>query len=132
MGEQNGRVDRRTLLKVIGSAGASAAVVSACGSPFPTANAESAASVTGGRWDRHVPMASAGPGGNPNWQPGDAIKFLPPEKMPTSGNAADLLASLPKDKLLLICTNAPQANASRPWTFLRPAMTNGSSTTRIT
>lgn len=112
MAEQIGKVDRRTLLKVIGSAGASAAVVSACGSPFQTANAESLASITGGKWDRNVPMATAGPGGNPNWQPGDAIKFLPPEKMPTSGKAADLLAGLPKDKLLQIYQ---RMNASRKW-----------------
>lgn len=112
MAEQMGKVDRRTLLKLVGSAGASAAVVSACGAPFPTTNVDSVASVTGGRWDRTVPMASAGPGGNPNWQPGDSIKFLPPEKMPTSGRAADLLASLSKDKLLLIYQ---RMHASRKW-----------------
>ena len=112
MSEQVGKVDRRTLLKLMGSAGATATVVSACGGTFPTASAESIPGVTGGRWDKTVPLASAGPGGNPNWQTGDSIKFLPPEKMPTSGKAADLLASLPKDQLLTVYE---RMNASRKW-----------------
>ena len=45
-------------------------------------------------------LATAGPGGNKNWQPGDAVKFLPPLEIPTRGNASDTLAGLPKEKLL--------------------------------
>ncbi len=104
MQEQHGKVDRRTLLKIMGAAGATATVVSGCGSPFERAlstdlNAES---LTGGKWDRSVALATSGPGGNPNWQPGDAVRFLPPERIPTSGRAADLMASLPKDQLLSV------------------------------
>lgn len=111
MSEQTAKVDRRTLLKLLGTAGASAAVVSACRSPFSTASAASPG-VTGARWDKSIPLATAGPGGNPNWQLGDSVKFLPPEKMPTSGKAADTLASLPKAKLLNVYE---LMNASRKW-----------------
>lgn len=105
MSEQQGRVDRRTLLKLMGAAGATAAVVSTgCGSPFGSAVSAdlSAAGLTGGKWDKTVNLASAGPGGNKNWQAGDALKFLPQEKIPTSGPASDLMASLPKEKLLSV------------------------------
>jgi pyruvate dehydrogenase E1 component alpha subunit len=110
MSEQNGKIDRRALLKLMGTAGASATVVSACGSPF--GGSVSANGLTGGKWDKTVPLATAGPGGNPNWQPGDAVKFLPPEKISTSGEASDLVASLPKSKLLTIYS---RMNASRKW-----------------
>ena len=91
-------VDRRTLLKIIGSVGASATVSSACSAPF--GSAVSAQGLTGGKFDKSVPLATAGPGGNPAWQPGDAVKFLPPLEMPTRGAAADTLAALPKEQLL--------------------------------
>jgi pyruvate dehydrogenase E1 component alpha subunit len=68
--------------------------------------------MAGGRWEKAVPVATAGPGGNPNWKPGDALKFLPPENIPTSGRAADLLSGLPKDKLLTVYQ---RMNASRKW-----------------
>ena len=42
----------------------------------------SAQGLTGGKFDKTVPLATAGPGGNPNWQPGDAVKFLPPPDIP--------------------------------------------------
>src|SRR5438270_13362440 len=112
MSEQNGKADRRTLLKILGSAGATSAFFSACGRSITTANAESHANVTGGKWDKAVSLATAGPGGNPGWQPGDAVKFLPPEKIATRGRAADVLASLPKEKLL---TSYQRMNASRKW-----------------
>ncbi|MBI3695863.1 MAG: thiamine pyrophosphate-dependent dehydrogenase E1 component subunit alpha [Acidobacteria bacterium] len=99
-------------MKIVGSAGATGVVLSACGGSPQTASAHSGAGLTGGKWEKTVPLATAGPGGNPNWQPGDAIKFLPSEKIPTSGRASDLLASLPKDKLLTIYQ---RMNASRKW-----------------
>src|SRR5262245_59402810 len=89
MSVHNGNVDRRTLMKVLGSAGATSAVFSACGRSSITASANSNPGLTGGRWDRTVAVATAGPGGNPAWQPGDAVKFLPPEKIATRGRAAD-------------------------------------------
>ena len=107
MPDPNGKIDRRTLLEIIGAAGASSVVLSGCGN-----QAASAASLTGGKWDKTIPLATAGPGGNRNWQPGDAVKFLPPEKIPTSGKASDTLASLPKQKLLTIYE---RMNASRKW-----------------
>jgi TPP-dependent pyruvate/acetoin dehydrogenase alpha subunit len=112
MPEQNATTDRRTLLKILGSAGATSAVFSACGKSIATASAESHASLTGGKWEKTISLATAGPGGNPNWQAGDAVKFLPPEKMATHGRAAAILASLPKDKLLTIYQ---RMNASRKW-----------------
>ena len=99
-----GRVDRRRLLAIMGSAGATGVVFSSCG----RANAGPA----GGSWEKSVPLATSGPGGNRDWRPGDAIKFLPPEKIPVSGKAADALASLPKDKLLLVYE---RMSASRKW-----------------
>jgi acetoin:2,6-dichlorophenolindophenol oxidoreductase subunit alpha len=57
-------------------------------------------------------LATAGPGGNRAWQPGDAVKFLPPEDIPTRGKAADVLASLPKDRLLHLYD---RMTASRTW-----------------
>jgi acetoin:2,6-dichlorophenolindophenol oxidoreductase subunit alpha len=92
------RIDRRTLLKLMGSAGATATVFSACSSSLD--RSVSAAGLTGGEFGKSVPLATAGPGGNPNWQPGDAVKFLPPMEIPTRGQAADVLGALPKEKLL--------------------------------
>jgi TPP-dependent pyruvate/acetoin dehydrogenase alpha subunit len=105
-----GRIDRRTLLKLMGTAGASATVVSACGTSFD--RSVSAQGLTGGKFDKSVPLATAGPGGNPNWQPGDAAKFLPPMEIPTRGKAADVLAALPKEKLLKMYE---LMHASRKW-----------------
>ena len=51
MSEHN-RIDRRTLLKIMGSAGATAVVSSACG----TAGAESGAGLTGGKFDKTVAL----------------------------------------------------------------------------
>lgn len=110
MSAQNGKVDRRTLLKLLGSVGTTSVVMSACG--VQSQSADSQASLTGGKWDKTVHLATAGPGGNLNWQKGDSLKFLPPEKIPTSGRASSLFASLPKDKL---CTIYYKMNASRKW-----------------
>ncbi len=116
MSEQHNKIDRRTLLKLIGSAGATATVMSSvgCGSPFRGALSAdlNAASLTGGKWDKTINLATAGPGANPNWQAGDAIKFLPPEKIPTSGTASSLMAGLPKEKLLTIYK---RMKTSRVW-----------------
>lgn len=110
MVEQHGKIDRRTLLKLMGVAGASATVVSACGTPFD--RSVSAQGLTGGEFDKTIRLATAGPGGNKNWQRGDAIKFLPPEEIPTRGKTSDVLASLPKEQLLRFYR---QMNASRKW-----------------
>ena len=113
MSGPNDKIDRRTLLKVIGTAGASAVVISACGTSFEKGlNAELRAGLTGGKWDKTIPLGSEGPGGNPNWRAGDAAKFLPPERIPTRGKAAELMARLPKEKLL---TTYQRMNASRKW-----------------
>ena len=110
MAEQHGKIDRRTLLKMMGAAGASATVVSACGTPF--GGSVSAAGLTGAEFDKTIRLATGGPGGNKNWQPGDAVKFLPPENIPTRGAASDTLASLPKEQLLKFHW---QMSASRKW-----------------
>src|SRR5688572_1226350 len=104
------RIDRRTLLKLMGSAGATATVFSACSSSFD--RSVSAAGLTGGEFGKAVSLATAGPGGNPNWQPGDAVKFLPPMDIPTRGAASDVLAGLPKEKLL---TMYERMTTSRKW-----------------
>ncbi len=96
MSEQNGTLDRRSLLKLLGATGASA-VVTSCGSLDGSVSAEG---LTGGKFEKSVTLATAGPGGNPNWAPGDAIKFLPPPEIPTRGKASDLMAGLPKARLL--------------------------------
>ena len=94
--QQNGKVDRRTLLKMMGAAGASATVISTCG----TSGEISGQGLTGAKFDKSVQLATAGPGGDKNWQPGYALKFLPPEDIPTRGKASNTLAALPKEKLL--------------------------------
>ena len=96
MAQQNGKVDRRTLLKMMGAAGASATVISTCG----TSGEISGQGLTGAKFDKSVQLATAGPGGDKNWQPGYALKFLPPEDIPTRGKASNTLAALPKEKLL--------------------------------
>ena len=110
MAEQIGKVDRRTLLKLMGVAGGSATVVSACGTPFD--QSVSAQGLTGAEFDKTIRLATAGPGDNKNWQPGDTLKFLPPEEIPTRGAASDTLAALPKEKLLKLYR---QMQASRKW-----------------
>ncbi|MBI4460307.1 MAG: thiamine pyrophosphate-dependent dehydrogenase E1 component subunit alpha [Acidobacteria bacterium] len=107
MSEQNGKIDRRSLLKIMGTVGATA-VMSACG----RRGADSDASLTGGKWEKTVHLATAGPGGNLDWQVGDSIKFLPPQEMATTRKVGDILASLPKDKLLTIYR---RMSAIRKW-----------------
>jgi len=97
MATTTSRIDRRTLLKLMGSAGATATVISTgCSIGQPV----SASGLTGGKFDKSVPLATDGPGGNPAWQPGDAVKYLPPSDIPARGAAADAVAALPKEKLL--------------------------------
>jgi TPP-dependent pyruvate/acetoin dehydrogenase alpha subunit len=110
MHTQNGRIDRRTLLKLMGSVGATATVGSACGTSL--GGSVSAEGLAGGKFDKSVALATAGPGGNRKWQPGDAVKFLPPEDIATRGKAADALASLPKERLLHFYD---RMTASRKW-----------------
>ena len=110
MAEQYGKVDRRALLKMMGAAGASATVMSACGTPF--GGSVRAQGLTGAEFDKTVQLATAGPGGNKNWQPGDAAKFVPPEAIPTRGAASDVVAALPKEQLLKLYW---QMQASRRW-----------------
>jgi len=109
MQTERGRMDRRTLLKVMGSVGATATIGSACRT---VENTVSAQGLTGGKFDKTVALATAGPGGNRAWQPGDAVKFLPPEEIPTRGKASDLVASLPKEKVLHLWD---RMTASRKW-----------------
>jgi TPP-dependent pyruvate/acetoin dehydrogenase alpha subunit len=103
-------LDRREFLKMMGSAGATAVVMSAA-APAPLGQAAAAPAVAP---EAAAPLAddappgmkaiyvyTEGPGNNRDWQAGDALKYLPPEKIP-DGSAADLLASLPKDKLATI------------------------------
>ena len=78
MTANNGKVDRRTLLKMMGAAGASAAVISGCGP-----SSISGQGLSGAEFNKSVPLATAGPGGGgKNWKPGYALQFLPPEDMP--------------------------------------------------
>ena len=103
MSALDGRIDRRQLLKLMGAAGATGAVVSAgCGTPLGGVFGSDvdAAGLAGGEFNKSIRLATAGPGGNKNWKPGDSVKFLPPERIATSGSASDLMASLSKEKLL--------------------------------
>lgn len=111
MSEQMRKIDRRSLLKLMGAAGATATAASACGPSFGGGSV-SAAGLTGGAFDKTVQLASAGPGGNKQWQPGDAVKFLPPAEIPTRGAASDLVAGLPKAQLLRMYE---LMQASRKW-----------------
>ncbi len=95
MKDRIGRVDRRTLLKTMGAAGATATVITACGE-----QSASARGVTGAEFDKSVRLATAGPGGSNAWKPGYALDFLPPEDMPTRGEDSSVLANEPKEKLL--------------------------------
>jgi len=122
MTEQNrldGMMDRRRFLKLLGAAGATGAVVSACGAapvaqaPAPTCEPcpEAEPCPTCPTCDPCEPAAAApegfkavyvhteGFGGNPDWEPGDAMKFVPPVEIP-EGPASDLMAAAPKDLLL--------------------------------
>jgi pyruvate dehydrogenase E1 component alpha subunit len=115
-------IDRRAFIKVLGSAGASAVILSACAPApapalppaVPPAAAPPAAPpvaqpppATG----KTITLATVGPGGNPAYEPLDDLKFLPPEKIP-AGKAADLFASLDKSKLL---TTYDRMVKSRKW-----------------
>ena len=110
MATTTSRIDRRTLLKLMGSAGATATVISTgCGS---FGQSVSASGLTGGKFDKSIPLASDGPGGNMAWKPGDAVKYLPPSEIPARGAAADAVAALPKEKLLRMYE---LMTASRKW-----------------
>lgn len=95
-------LDRRSFIKGLLAVGATA-TVAAC-TPIATAPTPGAAvpgaTVVGPSWihPKSLVRATQGPGGNLAWKAGDAVKWLPPEKIP-AGAAADLLASLPKAKL---------------------------------
>lgn len=91
----HGRVDRRTLLKTMSAAGATATVISACGE-----QSASARGITGAKFDKTVRLATAGPGGSKQWKPGYALEFLPPEDMATRGEDSAVLAAESKEKLL--------------------------------
>ena len=95
MEDRRGRVDRRTLLKTLGAAGTTGAVISACGG-----SSANTIGVPGAKFNKSVRLGTAGPGGNREWRPGYALDFLPPEEMPTRGEASSVLAAEPKEKLL--------------------------------
>jgi len=93
-------IDRRTLIKTLGSAGATAAFVSVCPPQalgMPSAGPPASQPVE--KPGKTITLAATGPGANPGYVPEDDLKFVPPERIP-SGQAADLFASLPKDRLL--------------------------------
>ena len=71
------------------AAGATTTVISACG------NSGVPPGVAGAAFDKSVRLATAGPGGRKGWKPGYAMEFLPPEDMPTRGEASDALAGQP-------------------------------------
>lgn len=112
MADDTRTIDRRTLLKMMGAAGASATVISACGGPFGREELARTQGLGGAEFDRSVELATAGPGGNKDWQPGDALKYLPAEDIPTRGRAADRMASLPRETLL---DTYWKMRASRVW-----------------
>jgi TPP-dependent pyruvate/acetoin dehydrogenase alpha subunit len=134
----NGMMDRRRFLKLLGAAGATGAVVSACGTapvaqapaptcePCPTCPPAPACPVA----EPCVPegmkavfLYADGPGGNLGWKSGDALKYVPAEKIP-NGPAADLVAALPKEKLLDIYTKMIKA---RKWeTTMKDLFVSGS------
>lgn len=109
MAEQTKLINRRSLLKILG-AGATAAVLPAC--DRLTREAAASEAVVGGAFDRTVRMASAGPGGNKEWLPGDTLKLLPAERIPARGAAADAMSALPKEKMIDLYR---QMQASRKW-----------------
>lgn len=93
-------LDRRSFLKMMGSAGATAVVMSAA-APVPLGkvaaappDAPAAAAPPG---MRAVYIHTEGPLGNLNFKAGDAIKWVPAAEL--DADAADLLATLPTDKL---------------------------------
>jgi len=105
---QKNVMDRRTFLKVLGATGVSAAFVTTLSGVQQVQAqgpvAEQVASVTGVKFGKSVPLATEGPGFNLKWQPGDTVKFLPPEKFANTPAAA-AFAKLPKDKLLSFYTS---------------------------
>jgi acetoin:2,6-dichlorophenolindophenol oxidoreductase subunit alpha len=100
----NAKLDRRAFLKALSAAGATAIITSVTAQAAPEVGyrgepARLAEDAPPGM--KAVYLYTTGPGGNPNWKPGDAAKFVPPEKIP-AGKAADTVVALPKDKLLEI------------------------------
>lgn len=114
------KLDRRTFLKTVAASGATAAILSTVGIPPAFAQApavtspdpEFVAGLTGSAYGKAVALATAGLGGNLNWQPGDGIKFLAPAKIPAAAKYATAFAGLGKTKLLDIYT---KMNQSRQW-----------------
>src|SRR5690606_8230228 len=94
-----------------GAAGASGTVLAACGESFGVSTAQ-AGNVSGAGFDKSIALATAGPGGNWDWQPGDTLKFLPPEAIPTRGAASDALEELGKETLTRLYW---QMRAHRHW-----------------
>ncbi len=118
MEKRNGTVDRRTLFKMMGAVGA-ATTASACG----VLGSASAQEMSGGAFEKEITLATAGPGGNKDWKPGETLKFLPPEEIRTGGKAADQVAALPKPKLLQMYE---RMLASRRWeTAMKEAALGG-------
>jgi len=113
------KMDRRTFLKTLTAAGASAAVMSTvpqmvAAQTAPTVvmpNPEFVKGVTGAAYETAVSLATKGAFNNLQWQPGDGIKFLAPEKIGT-GKYVDDFKALGKAKLLDIYTKMVQ---SRQW-----------------
>jgi pyruvate dehydrogenase E1 component alpha subunit len=108
-----GMMDRRRFLQLLGTAGATGAVMTACAVPAapaipcPECEAcpeaepcpECAPAAAAPEGFKPVYIHTEGFGGNPDWQPGDAMKFVPPVEIP-DGPASDLMAAAPKELLL--------------------------------
>jgi len=111
-GVTKARIDRRSFVKILGSAGATAAFVSTCTPQALGTQSAAPATITPlPSPGKTITLAATGPGANPDYEPKDDLKFLPPKKIP-AGQAADLFASLPKDKLL---TTYERMVKSRRW-----------------
>jgi pyruvate dehydrogenase E1 component alpha subunit len=101
------KLNRRQFIKALGAAGVATTFLSQATAQPAFAQApvveapapELVANLTGSAYGRAVALATAGPGHNMNWQPGEALKYLPPLKI-SNGKYGDAFAALPKDRLL--------------------------------
>jgi len=107
-----GKIDRRTFLKVLGSAGATAAFLSVSATQTLGSTQPPTAPFGSPLYQQQcLALATTGPGNNPAYEPADDLKFLPPEKIP-AGAAADAFAALDKAKLM---TTYQRMVTSRKW-----------------
>ncbi|MBU2008539.1 MAG: thiamine pyrophosphate-dependent dehydrogenase E1 component subunit alpha [Chloroflexi bacterium] len=94
-------LDRRSFVKALLAAGATSVVASCRSAPAgDTPSAPAGGKIDAPSWIHPASLIRPlpGPGGNLAWKAGDTLKWLTPEKI-APGKPADLLASLPKEKL---------------------------------